>query len=202
MRRFGVLAGIVAFVCLAAPAQAIIIDFEDLHKPDGSNTFFSHPYTYLSQGFEISNSDTRVGLFLVWGFSDSRYSGSTALAPGWVSTNTLKRTDAAAFDMTSIDLCDLSLNGSISAVVTFVGTRADSSTFTQSFTVDDGDVMHTFAFSGMTNIVRLDWTSPIHQQQFDNIVITPQAVPEPITMALMGAAALAGSRRIRRKRSA
>ncbi len=72
--------------------------------------------------------------------------------------------------------------------VVFIGTKADSSTVTESFTTDSIlSTLETFNFSGnFTNLVSVSWTQNYPFHQFDNINVTSSAVPEPLT--ILGAA--------------
>ncbi|RCJ24512.1 hypothetical protein A6S26_18245 [Nostoc sp. ATCC 43529] len=72
-----------------------------------------------------------------------------------------------------------------SSTVTFVGVKADSSTISNTFTLNGIKGFQTFNFTNFTNIISTSWqqVSPFHQ--FDNIVIsdsTTTTVPEPTSI--------------------
>jgi hypothetical protein len=171
-----------AFSVLAvAPAQAIVLDFESLAVND--NNFHLHGNTYTEDGFTISSAGTQL---VTWGTQTSLSPGSTALFDnaGFQSV-TLSQVGGSAFTLSSIDLADV-YNSPTQVTVNFIGTRADSSTVSQSFTTDSILGLETFAFSNFTNLVSVNWqNNSSNWNQFDNIVINgapTAAVPEPFTI--------------------
>lgn len=180
-------------------AGADVLTFEDLEVTGGDSADVADGYT--SMGYVFHNLDN-VGLsdaFAVWATDSLFYPGSTALFNnGFGDTTRLSRIDAGAFDMLSIELCDAFLR-TVEYDIEFVGTRADASTVSNTFSITDGANLNTFLFSGMTNIVKLEWVQgPSFGHQFDNVTLNPTVVPEPASMAALGFGAAALLRRRRK----
>lgn len=168
----------------AAPAQAVILDFQSLEVVGMSTPGVNSPYT--ENGFIISNP--RISYF---GTLDRRYQGSTALfaASTFTPTISLAQVGNGSFTLTSIDLTDLNGDGIDetykNVTVSFTGLRTDNSTITQAFTTDALRGFQTFNFSNFTNLVSVDWNQDAPFHQFDNINVTPTnatEIPEPFTM--------------------
>jgi hypothetical protein len=175
-----------ATLAILAPfqaAQAVIIDFESLEQNNG--TINSVGFSYTEDGFTLDNLSLPFP-FSVFGTQGSSFPGSTALFNNTINGITrLTQNAGGLFDINSIQLT--SLNGDESVTVNFTGTKADSSTVTQSFTTDSIlSTLETFTFdSSFTDLVSVEWLqiSPFHQ--FDNINVTPsngETVPEPSAM--------------------
>ena len=128
------------------------------------------------------------------------------------------RTGGGAFDLLGIDLANWGVYQSsfpASFNVTFVGTRPDTTTVTQTFTVNntgpDGaaPILQSFLFSGFLGIASVKVTQGTYAAgtafQFNNLVVdglAPAAVPEPATFGLLGAGLAAlGRRHWRRSRT-
>lgn len=175
----------------ATPAQAIVIDFQSLEQVNISFNYIGN--TYTEKGFTLDASG-----FAVWGTLDSNYPGSTALFNNYEEGATrLTQVGGGVFDLASIDLTSLYLGNIVT--VGFTGTKADSSTVTQSFTtnnlVNTVNALETFTFnSGFTNLNQVTWfqNAPFHQ--FDNINVTPAvAVPwEMDALPVVGSTILFG----------
>jgi hypothetical protein len=111
------------------------------------------------------------------------------------ATTTMVQFGNVAFDLNAIDLAEWGADqagGAGTFTVTFSGTRADSSTVTQTFTVSNNsgspNLQH-FAFSGFTNIVSVSFVQGIFLSgtayQFNNVVVNETTVPEPATYILV-----------------
>ena len=182
---------IIAMAAAAALSAATVIDFEELAVTNGWMQNVADGYT--SQGYVFTSSFSRNDSFAVWATDNSSgfYPGSTALFNKYAGERTtLKRTDLGAFDMASIELCNV-WRSTITQSIRFTGTRADASTVTNTFTLTDPANLHTFAFSGMTAIVKLEWDQLSPFNQFDNVTI----VPEPASLAMLALGGLALLRR-------
>jgi hypothetical protein len=168
------LIGFSAFAALSiAPTQAVIMDFNSL--PNISASLGTTAYT--ENGFTLTDLKNNVGFYTTGNLS------STALYNASVDIRTrLTQVGAGSFTLSSIDLT--SLAGDYSVTVTFTGTRADTSTITQSFTTDTVlSTLETFNFTDFTNLVSVDWNQNGSYHQFDNInVSSSTAVPEPLTV--------------------
>ena len=191
-----------ATLAILAPfqaAQAVIIDFQSLEQ--NNSGFNNVGFTYTEDGFTLDNLSTPYP-FGVFGTQEPRYAGSTALFNGTENGITrLTQNGGGLFDLNSIQLT--SLNGSYSVTVNFTGTKADSSTVTQSFTTDAIlSTLETFTFnSSFTNLVSVQWiqASPFHQ--FDNINVSATPVPEPSAiLGLLGLGLLGIGSQFKQKR--
>jgi hypothetical protein len=117
------------------------------------------------------------------------------------ATTRLVAASGNPFDFTSIDISDNDLeSGQVS--VTFVGTFLDSSTITQTVTTDGIFGLETFALTGFTSVVKVEWAQNAPYHEFDNIVLNERAAsaPEPATLAIVGLG-LAGMGVLRRRRA-
>ena len=176
-----------ATLAILAPsqaAQAVIIDFQSLEQ--NNSGFNNVGFTYTEDGFTLDNLST-PSPFAFFGTQASRYPGSTALFNNTINGITrLTQNGGGLFDLNSIQLT--SLVGNDSVTVNFTGTKADSSTVSQTFTTDAIlSTLETFTFnSSFTNLVSVQWiqASPFHQ--FDNINVTPSATPVPEPSAILG----------------
>jgi hypothetical protein len=164
---------------LAAPAHAVVIDFESLAVNDNAPHY--PPSTYTEDGFNVST----LGVFATWGTQMSYYPGSTALFEDYSGTTTLSQVGGGAFTLTSIDIGN-AYNYGDSNTINFTGLRADNITVSQSFTTDSLPGLQTVVFSNFTNLVSANWTT---QDQFDNICTDGNCsnasstdVPEPFTV--------------------
>jgi hypothetical protein len=169
----------------AAPAQAVVIDFESLARNDnqivyvsGGNTPTSVGNTsYTEKGFTITGS-----LLGTPGSLSPYYSGSTALFDDFFSPLNLSQVGGGVFSISSIDLTTL-FNSS--TTVSFTGTKANSTTVSQIFTTDAVvNTLQTFNFnSNFTDLVSVNWSG--NNLQHDNINVSAASatsVPEPFTV--------------------
>lgn len=138
--------------------------------------------TYTEKGFTF-DAPLPNTYFGVFGTSDPRYPGSTALFNNNLDAIIrLTQVGGGAFDLASIDLTNL--GSGLSTTVAFMGFKADLSTVIQSFTTDTLISLETFTFnSGFTNLTKVEWLQGDPSHQFDNVNVTAtSAVPEPLTI--------------------
>ena len=165
----------------AVQASAAVLTFESLASADGN---FSIGTTYVEQGFQVDDLTPTAYGFAAWGTSSPFFSGSTALMNNNDSGITkLSQVGGGAFNLNAVDLTVMypGLTGDGQVAVTFTGTRADSSTVSQTFNVNDG-APQTFTFNGFTNVTAVTWSDNATYHQFDNVNVA--AVPEPETYAM------------------
>jgi hypothetical protein len=182
---------------LPLTANAVLVDFEDLTN-NGESGFTHFGDNVNSLGFNFASTmhigDSSALASWTDGLPDY-YTGSCSLFGNYTDEIVvMTKVGGGAFSVTSIDAADV-FRGEGGQTVTLIGTRADSSTVTQSFVLGSGN-LQTFALSGMTDIVSMSLDdSATTWFQFDNVNVG--AVPEPATFAVLGIGALAILRRRR-----
>lgn len=191
----------VAFTMIAGVlcANATTINFSSLSQP--GSTFVSEGNSYTQQGFTFTdqlNSGFGNG-FAVWEASSPNLPGLASADASLFelfagSTTVLTDAGGAPFDLDAIDLTQYFADSPSTFNVTFTGTLADSSTVSQTFTVDGSSstpVLQTVDFTGFDNVVSVSFTQGTADigtaYQFDNVVVDQAAgAPEPGTFGLMG----------------
>lgn len=152
-----------------------VIDFESLETPGASETVVG--LSYMEDGFQLTSG--RFGFESPQTENPNWFAGSTALYDNTIDGRIqLVATDGGVFDLTSIDLSRASLTIDGGAIVRFTGTKADSSTVSQSFTVGFDLAFDTFSFSGFEDLVSVSWFQERPFHQFDNIVLSTNESPE------------------------
>lgn len=194
------LAMLMMFVCSALtglPAAATTIDFDSLLPVPGDGTV-NRGCTYSEDGFTLDNLNCGGGGdFKSIHPPNYRYSDSVSFFNNvQLGVTRLTKIGGGTFDLVSIDLDGL--NGSATvvppggifpypspALFTFIGTRLDATTVTESFTTDHNfPNRQTFTFSALfDSVTQVTWTQdngyPRPSQQFDNIVVTATDVSSP-----------------------
>ncbi len=168
----------------AAPAQAVILTFENLAVNNNSNVLNNVGTSYTDQNFTVSQVGSQSQPFAVWSTQSSRYPGSTALVNG-TGGGSIRLTQVGdlPFTLSSIDLANI-FNDATSTPVTFTGLTANNTNVSQTFTTS-APGLTTFNFnSSFTNLVSVDWVQATPFHQFDNINVSAAstAVPEPFTV--------------------
>ncbi len=195
------------------PAGATTISFAGLSQAGNSSTAEGNSVT--QQGFSFTDLLNGVGNGLsVWQASSANLPGlnvaNTSLFEFFASSTTrLTQVGNGAFTLNSIDLAQYNnLQSAGTYTVTFTGTHADTTTVSQTFTLNrvvGTPALQTFNFSNFANVVKVEFTQGIAPggtaYQFDNVVVNAVAgVPEPATF-LLGAVSLAGLLAARMRRS-
>jgi hypothetical protein len=207
----GLLAALLAFP-FGAYAGTYNLNFSSLSQPGANPT--SEGSSLTQQGFTIAGTS-----LFAWQASSPNLPGlnpaDTSLFDFYAGTGDLiTAPEDAAFTINSIDLAPLLAGGTGTFDVLFTGTFADSSTVTQTFTVNDSpDDLQTFDFSGFSNVVGVSFTQGTNAgyyegqetaYQFDNVNVSDSGgatvTPEPSSFLFLasGLAAFA-SGRLRRK---
>lgn len=202
-------AAFAAFACLACANTAhaqVTLGFENL--PDVQNgAVNSHSVTqngFTVAAVEPSNVGNLNSLPPTPG-GVSNYTGSVALYNnvGGAGT-TLAQNNGRAFTLVSIDIADLVLrsSGISPASVTFNGAVQGGGTVVQSFTRGVNDSLETVTFgSNFTSLLSVSFSQGGIFYQFDNIRVTPVAVPEPGSFAVLCGQGVSGAGLLVRRRS-
>jgi len=203
--RLGIgLMALVLALGLARSATATTINFASLSQPGSGSRSLGTSLTF--GGFDFTSTPGGFGdLGLdVWQDSSPNHpvggSAATSLFEFTaLATTTFKPTGGGTFELDGIDLTQYGVGqpgGNFA--VTFVGTKSNLSTVTQTFVVPIDaatPVLHPFTFSGFTDLTSVSVQQGIFAGgtafQFDNIVVNagpqgPTPVPEPATLLLMG----------------
>lgn len=188
---------------LAASAQTIT--FENLASAGSSNGIIrSLGSSVSSGGYSFTTTGTN-GLAAFdngnYGSFPGNYTGSVALFNNTGNTTVaMTQVGGGTFGLTSLQVANTLLEND-SRTFSFLGTRADGTTVTQSTTITLGAGLTTIALSGFTNLASFTLPSSSvngPNYQFDNVVVTPAATPEPSTWAAVGLGAGAMLRRRKR----
>jgi hypothetical protein len=194
-----------ATLLVAASAHATtIIDF----NADPNNTYWVP--TVTSNGFLATENNSEGGTPLGSNIAvDSRGpSNGTVHLDSWTNDSadsvwTLTQIGGGAFSLQGFDFADGYPGGSDAVSrVTLTGTKADSSTVTQSFAISQVNFQTLLVSSNFNNLksVKFDAFGVNNRAAYDNIKVDGAAVPEPAALALMGLG-LAGLAVMRRRQS-
>ncbi len=191
---------VAAIVACPISAYASTINFSSLSQ--AGNTLLAEGSSYTHQGFTFASNTLEV-----WEASSANLPGLTAADTSLFEyfafdVTSITAAADAPFTLSSIDLAPVIAGGSGAFDVTFIGTFADHSTISQTFSVSDGTptALQTFDFSGFTNVVGVSFAqgtniglfgSQDSAYQFDNVVVsssTVSGVPEPGSLSLLAIA--------------
>ena len=178
-------------------ASIVTIDFEgvpDITTRETADGFWVGP-VYTEDGFNVRNLDSNlISAFISPKPADSaRYTGTAALFADTADTASIELTAVGGgeFDLLSIDISELGLDRPGGISVMFVGTKANNSTVSQTFSSDVTFGMETFTLSPIfTALVSVKWEQGPYPNyhQFDNIVLSTSPVPVPAAIWLFGTA--------------
>ena len=176
---------------LAAPAAAqTTLNFNFLTPQAQATGSKLLGTTYRLKGFTLTGPN---GLYAISG-SGIKGDGETSLYSGGGAT-TLTQDNGRAFSLSSIDLG--ALLGNVDSTffagpVTFTGTQVGGGKVTVTDTImDPNGQFQTFTFTGLSNLTSLTFAGSggNSHPQFDNVVLTPSAAPEPSQLAGLGVTA-------------
>lgn len=176
-------ASVAAALLCTASAQATTLDF-DAATVTGqlsfSNFYLGYAGTsYTEDGFIFTS--TGPGPDRVVALSITYNSGSYSLGETLFGTTTLSTVNSSLFSISSLDLLRLPLP--VNTTVTFTGTKADTSTVSQSFTFTNNG-WNTLSFNaGFTGLASLKWSQGLTVYVVDNLNVS--AVPEPGVYAML-----------------
>ena len=176
-------------------SAATVIDFESLtHDGDDVGEYFStyEEDGYILGSYTVDSNELSEDLTAYGTAADGAYAGSTMLMNDWYENEALtvlKASDGSAFNLGSIDLCELSDYTTESYSVTFTGLLSSGATVTQTLTLDGTFGIDSFSFdSDFSNLTSVSWDSGVYGVQFDNINVS--AVPVPAAAWLLGSGLL------------
>jgi len=196
------LAALVAFPMGAYAGTTVDINFSSLSQP--GSTYTAVGSTTTQDGVTVTGTD-----LYVWEASSpnlpSLSIADTSVFDYYASTPDTITAGGNEFTMNSIDLAPLLAGGTGTFDVEFTGTFADSSTTSQTFTVNDSpDALQLFNFSGFANVVSVSFGQGTNSgffegqdtaYQFDDVDATlpgsTSTTPEP-SSALLFASGLVG----------
>jgi hypothetical protein len=187
----------------AAPALALVIDFEGIVDP--AEVFTGSVLPFETQGFVFSDVSTR-GLTAVF---DETYdivpintNGTDVL--GWLADSTfrMEAQNGGTFDLSAFDATNLAVNGTPGSFLV-TGFLADGSSVSSRFS----NVLNTYTSfavsSDFEDLVAVEFGNfGMISGAIDNLNVTSPAAPVPLgtslAFATTGAAALSAMRRRRR----
>lgn len=193
-----------AMAAISATSQATLLDFNTLTGSD-QDYYYDFQSGISTGGYLLTATDLvswKPGLGLAT--CGGNYTGTTALFSNFRDDTVTLARASGTFNLVSMDIANLFLqNGGpfpqTTSTIVFTGYYAGGGTVTRSYTTVADNDLHTVSFAGFTNLSSVTWSQDgIPYHQFDNIVVTPQAVPEPASMAAV-AIGLIGVARRRRK---
>ena len=154
VKTFSAAAALGFFLCSSPNAE--IIDFD--HLTGYGHTWYGKSHT--EDGFFLEATTSYGGYIGNYGwYPRIHYTGTTSLFDNGIdSVSRITREDGGLFDLISIDLDTLSCVCPKTA--TFIGTKEDNSTTTQSFTTSDGIVgsLQTFYFGPeFSELKKVEW---------------------------------------------
>ncbi len=188
-KYFTVIIALFGLNMINIPANAVVIDFEEISQPYSGNSLDS-------KGFNFFNDCQNQALCILHRDPYSPYNadpgGVTFAQNSPKSTTTLTNIDGFAFDLISIDFADY-FNFLTSQNIQLIGTYAMGGTVSQIISLQAIFGLETFTFNwlGLSQVSWVEITG--NWLQFDNVVvqaIVPQVksleVPAPASLTLLG----------------
>ncbi|MAP07794.1 MAG: hypothetical protein CMM00_02845 [Rhodopirellula sp.] len=179
------------------------MEFSDIIGVGDSAEFVSSPYT--ESGFVLTTSVPNP-IFTGTEFTARRrevggvtHDAFSARFPGQI---TLQKEDGGLFSLLTIDLARATLSLTDPSIpVTFTGTPNVGPLVSQTMTITEAADFETYSFnSSFSNLSSVTWNQvagPV-DHLFDNISVQAAAVPEPTSLAFLGAVlGIASVRRLR-----
>nr|MBA3726992.1 hypothetical protein [Armatimonadota bacterium] len=151
-----ILATVLASATVASNAQ--VVDFEDLLN-NGTTGFTLYGDNVDSGGYNFASTDHPgfPDAIASWtADSPSYYTGSTAIFANYFDDGLLMtEIGGGAFDVFSIDMADVFLNGS-GMLVTFTGIHSDLSVEINVIALTNGSTLDTYSLTGVTDLIALE----------------------------------------------
>ena len=165
----------------------VILDFESLahDHPDGKIYVTSHS----EDGFTVESTNAGHG-FGIWSTSSTHFAGSTGMFNNDAAWTIVSRDDGGKFDLLSLGLSHMfnTTAGNSRMIITFEGTKSDSSSVTEKIDVPRHFGFQTYAFTGLTDLVSVRWDQSAFASvphQFDAITLAPFPDPSNASFASM-----------------
>jgi hypothetical protein len=187
------LTGLAAVIWCVATGQVqaaiVTIDFEPLAS---SGYGFSYVRDYTEKGFTFDDPSHNTSIDYLSPSTQNPiyFAGSTSLSNYWKGGVTqLAKVGGGVFDLLSINLSELTRYSLQRNSVSFTGIKANGSSVSQTFMLDQVFGFQTFAFQGFQDLVSVRWSQTAPYHQFDNVVVNdrmPSVVPEPTSVAIWG----------------
>ena len=183
---------IVFFTMLLSTAHGAVVTFEPLR----CLTCDSIKRSYEEDGVLLTGYFTQYGMN-IRGSAANESSGGGRLPSN--SHMRIQLSEGGYFSMETVELAEFSLSyEGVMQTITFTGTRSDSTTVTQDFTIDGiidgrGNLAdyELFEFSAdFSNLMYVDVDSTI--ASIDNITLSPVPVPAALWLFISGVISLAG----------
>lgn len=193
-------------IAVGAPAQAVVLDFDDIAAANDWSTDL--PAVYTEDGFQItgqlSNHSPCGTCMFTWEPNNNDLSadgdGGTLNTGRTNMYLVLTRVGGGLFDLKSMDFTDMYdsyFGEGFGNMVTLEFMFSDLKTTTQTIFYDALPGLQTFDFN-LTGLLSVSWRShPLLTT--DNIVVDAVPAPEPAAFGLLGLGALGIAGRCRRK---
>jgi hypothetical protein len=179
-------------LCAAGVANATVINFNS--NPD--NNYFAG--SVASNGFVVTPNDGNSNIGTMTNVDGSGMVNGSVYLGLWSNSSAsasilLKNANSALFSLQSFDFDNAYqyVSGARVSSITVVGTRADLSTVSQTFSnlsnvVTFQTYLLSSAFQGLASVNFTATGTSNVRALFDNVTVNAAAVPEPGSVALLG----------------